>query len=37
VYTIEIQNLTGHNMYLPGIMDLGLIIKKSKRAKGAKE
>jgi gliding motility-associated lipoprotein GldH len=37
IYTIEIQNLTGNSMFLPGIMDLGLIIKKSKKARGGKE
>ncbi len=29
-FTFEIQNLTGNNMFLPGIMEIGLIIKKSK-------
>ncbi len=30
-YLIEIQNLTGNNMLLPGIMELGLKIKKAKK------
>lgn len=37
VYRFEIQNLTGNNLFLPGIMDLGLIIKKSKKKKGGQE
>ncbi len=30
VYTIEFQNLTGNNMFLPGIMEIGLEITKTK-------
>lgn len=29
-YTIELQNLTGNNIFLPGVMEIGLIIKKTK-------
>lgn len=29
-YTFEIQNLTGNNLFLPGVMEIGLIIKKAK-------
>jgi hypothetical protein len=30
VYTFEIQNLTGNQMFLPGVMEIGLLIRKAK-------
>ncbi|MFO7722062.1 MAG: gliding motility lipoprotein GldH [Bacteroidales bacterium] len=30
-YTFEMQNLTGNNLFLPGIMEIGLIISRTKK------
>jgi gliding motility-associated lipoprotein GldH len=30
-YTFEMQNLTGTNMFLPGIMEIGLVISRTKK------